>query len=520
MKKTSVALCLSAILLQSCASILNPKYQKVVIEKSEEDKILIDNKEPMMKNGKYKLRRDRIAKQITLVSDGYQDQNIVVMQQHLSPLYIMSWIPFGAVYLLPPLLDLGPKATNYSRAPIVFDKKIPDLEQKPNDAKNIQIKEVAIDIDKEDATFNFYRSYKKFLKGKKSSSGDIKTEEDKIQINDTKFSYALNELLVDKGYIDTTDALFKNSYTNNLLINSKLTHYTTNFVQSKDPLSGMIFVKLKMNWEVLDYYGKPIHKMTTENQSGQYAVYLYGEKTKTQPEEAIYKSVKDAIEKGFIEFMASEKTQELLYDKSMQEEEQNFSVIKLETDGSHVNSISQSVKSSLTIKTKDGFGSGFIISNDGHIITNYHVVTDTADLEVVFSDGDKFTPEIVRISRINDLALLKIDLGGKKVNPFKISNSKEIEIASEIYAVGTPSAKDLSQTVSKGIISGVRDYNNSKLIQTDASINSGNSGGPLVNKEGEVVGVVSSKLKGFGVEGVAFCIPSYEIYDKLKLSFE
>lgn len=87
--------------------------------------------------------------------------------------------------------------------------------------------------------------------------------------------------------------------------------------------------------------------------------------------------------------------------------------------------------------------------------------------------------------------------------------------------MGTPTAEDLSQTISKGIISGIRKTDgDKKLIQTDASINAGNSGGAIIDKDGLVIGVVSSKLKGFGIEGVAFGIPSYEIFERLKINIK
>jgi S1-C subfamily serine protease len=178
----------------------------------------------------------------------------------------------------------------------------------------------------------------------------------------------------------------------------------------------------------------------------------------------------------------------------------------------------KSIKSTVTIKSKDAFGSGFIISNDGYIITNYHVVSEPENLRVRLNNEKEYDADIIRVSKIYDLALIKIE--ANDLIPFSINNSKEIEVATEIYAVGTPTAEDLSQTISKGIISGIRKSGDSKLIQTDASVNSGNSGGPIIDKNGVVLGVVSSKLKGFGVEGVAFGIPAYEVLDRLKLNLK
>jgi S1-C subfamily serine protease len=112
-----------------------------------------------------------------------------------------------------------------------------------------------------------------------------------------------------------------------------------------------------------------------------------------------------------------------------------------------------------------------------------------------------------------------IQIEAENLVPFRISTNSA-QIAEEIYAVGTPTAEDLGQSISRGIVSGVRSGDGgTKLIQTDASINGGNSGGAMINKQGEVLGVVQAKVKGFGVEGIAFGIPAEIVVEKLRLKF-
>ena len=95
------------------------------------------------------------------------------------------------------------------------------------------------------------------------------------------------------------------------------------------------------------------------------------------------------------------------------------------------------------------------------------------------------------------------------------------EIADEVFAVGTPAAIDLGQTVSKGIISGIRkETNGVELIQTDVSVNPGNSGGALIKRDGTFVGVVNAKISGGGMEGLGFCTPAKQIISELKLNFK
>ena len=301
---------------------------------------------------------------------------------------------------------------------------------------------------------------------------------------------------------------------NNLLIDATITDYTIHHIATRAPAvasGGMIYLELEIKWEVLDYYKKSIFSKTTSSQSGQFAIFDYSDYG-----DVVSETLKDVMGSGFIEFMETPKVVELMNDKGEIERENAFEEIVMTKAKSNVTNLSGAIKSCLTIKSKDAFGSGFLVSSDGYIVTNYHVISDTNKLMVVLNDNSEHKVEIVRESKIYDLALLKITTD-KKLVPFTISDSKDIEIAAEIYAVGTPSAEDLSQTISKGIVSGIRNNEGSKLIQTDASVNSGNSGGAIVTKEGLVLGVVSSKLKGFGIEGVAFGIPAYEILDRLNI---
>ena len=282
----------------------------------------------------------------------------------------------------------------------------------------------------------------------------------------------------------------------------------------------MIYTDITIDWEVLDFYKKVIHSETTTTTSGQYSSKLKNftllSDVSDEFKDLVNTTIEDAMEFGLIEFLSKDKVKSLLKDNSVAEAEENFSIISIPKSTSYVSSASEAVNSGVIIKTKDGHGSGFIISPKGHIITNYHVIAEKDDIKVITNDGKEHDVMIVRESKINDLALLKIEANNLK--PFNINKSKNIEIGEDVYAIGTPSSKSLSQSVSKGIISGVRNSDfGTKLIQTDVGINSGNSGGALINKQGVVLGVVSSKLIGVGIEGVAFGIPAYEIYEKLKL---
>lgn len=180
--------------------------------------------------------------------------------------------------------------------------------------------------------------------------------------------------------------------------------------------------------------------------------------------------------------------------------------------------VSAALESVVTVEASDGHGSGCVISSDGYIVTNYHVIADGLDqYPVHLQDGSILQAQVVRYHPVYDLALLKVDASG--LLPFHLSLNEAIDVGEEAYALGTPYDIDLGASVTKGIISGKRKDANRTLIQTDVSISPGNSGGALINDQGTLLGVVNEKVLGMGVEGIGFAIPTYLIPRALKIEF-
>jgi serine protease Do len=156
-----------------------------------------------------------------------------------------------------------------------------------------------------------------------------------------------------------------------------------------------------------------------------------------------------------------------------------------------------------------GQGSGFIISEDGYILTNNHVAGQAEKLEVTLADGRTFDAEVIGADSQTDVALIKIEADDLPV--LRLGNSDDIEVGEWVLAVGSPFG--LTGTVTSGIVSaknrnsmGITDYEN--FIQTDAAINPGNSGGPLVNLKGEVIGINTAIIsRSGGYNGIGFAIP-------------
>jgi len=158
-------------------------------------------------------------------------------------------------------------------------------------------------------------------------------------------------------------------------------------------------------------------------------------------------------------------------------------------------------------------GSGFIISADGYILTNYHVIEmahrSGLPIIVILEDGSEYTAEIVGFEISNDVALIRINATG--LSAAMIGNSDEIRVGERIYAVGNPLG-DLAYTMTDGIISALDrvvtvDRITIDAFQFSAAVNRGNSGGPIYNQRGEVIGIVTAKVIRGNVEGIGFAIP-------------
>jgi Do/DeqQ family serine protease len=161
-------------------------------------------------------------------------------------------------------------------------------------------------------------------------------------------------------------------------------------------------------------------------------------------------------------------------------------------------------------RTERGLGSGFIVSNDGRIITNAHVVEGADTVEVTLKDGRKLQGRVMGVDPVTDVAVIKVD--GNNLPVVKLSNSEQVQPGEWAIAIGNPLGLD--NTVTVGIISATGRSSNSAgipdkrvdFIQTDAAINPGNSGGPLLNERGEVIGM-NTAIRA-DAQGIGFAIPS------------
>jgi len=163
------------------------------------------------------------------------------------------------------------------------------------------------------------------------------------------------------------------------------------------------------------------------------------------------------------------------------------------------------VQSVVTVKTTDSIGTGFFINPEGYIVTNYHVIRDGEDfIEVITYNKQMYQARFIGADETRDLALLQIP---GTYNALKLAEDDEIQVGKKVIAIGNPLG--LSFTVTEGIISGINRLGPSGLaeyVQTDVSLNPGNSGGPLIDTRGEVVGINNFKIGG--AEALGFSLES------------
>src|ERR687887_711361 len=172
------------------------------------------------------------------------------------------------------------------------------------------------------------------------------------------------------------------------------------------------------------------------------------------------------------------------------------------------------VTSSSNFGDRQAEGSGWVYDSDGNIVTNQHVVDGADSIKVTFWNGKTYNAHLVGSDQTSDLAVIKVDAPASMIHPLQLGDSSALQVGDGVVAIGSPFG--LQETVTSGIVSALHrtmtspsNFTISDSIQTDAAINHGNSGGPLLNTAGKVVGVTSQiRSDSGGNEGVGFAIPS------------
>lgn len=270
---------------------------------------------------------------------------------------------------------------------------------------------------------------------------------------------------------------------------------------------------MKVEWQIYSRLDrKVIHKVTTEASSIQ-------TETSDNPdlvwENSFALNIQNLLaDKKFNEIVTSNKRYDLSVEKPLNQEKIFINCKKEKT--LPINESINEVKASIvTIYANSGHGSGFFIDGNGYVLTNQHVVGEAKFVKIKLATGREVLGEVIRRNNYRDIALIKTQEQNFISLPIR---KKDLSISSEVYAVGSPLDEKLDSTISKGIVSSYRDVDGLKYIQSDVNVLPGNSGGPLLDNKGNVIGVTVQgiMLRG-GMADVNFFIPIHDAFKYLQI---
>lgn len=518
--------------MQSCASILSEKNQNVVIEAKERVKLYIDsNYIGEGHNFNVSLTKDNNVKTIKMIAEGYKTKNFTVIQNRRSDWYYLSLFPFG-VLLYPAVFDIYSKARKYEDKYNIdgFHKYL----YRNDKLKNLYLNEVNIQIQVGNVLVRVYEMGD-YLKG--DTNFYYENYFVKSKGFEEYFTKELNSTLVRTNFLDTLNTVFVENRNllflslnldkiefSNIYQNSTPYFWTYNPQSSAygkdvaylhfgvEPFTPLSIGQSSVSGSIVvtDVFGDTVAVKSFIGESD-----LLPMKLKSFDKEG-KNVILDALDYGLLNSIDS-----LFKDKSLDLDTSKIEFkdkISIERPAKIPKSIAEAMKATVTIKHKDGVGSGFFISNDGYIISSYNVISKNREYKVITEDGKEFIAKIIRSNKAIDLALLKIDYTPEFT--YEVPDKSNADISDEVIAIGTPNSDQLGQTASKGIISGIRKHKNKNYIQTDIKLNKGNAGGPVILPGGQLNSVVEYKLQGRGVEGLSFSIPADEIFPSLNLGYK
>jgi trypsin-like peptidase len=325
-------------------------------------------------------------------------------------------------------------------------------------------------------------------------------------LTNPRFANAANNQLMDWGFnMVETNAVFNEKGGPDLAIAGEV------IATGESSVGPGFQVSVLVDWSVYDVRKK---KVVLNFSSGGYS----DSRTRLKFTEELVYALRDAL----ISLMSDKEFQRLSIVSEIAEQTHdttNLPIVAKKNFTGNSDMVKSVVNSVVTVKTNFGHGSGFLISSEGHILTNEHVISGAEKIEIIFDNGFTFPGTLLKSSEHRDVALIKVTGNGFK--PLPLNSSEDgVDPGAEVIAVGTPADISLGQTVTKGIISGKRIIEEQNFIQTDVTINPGNSGGPLLNNSGEVIGIIVSKIVEDNMEGLGFAIPIREACTILNINFQ
>lgn len=542
MKKLAISAFGMLALLTSCTIMFIPASQRNITIHSEDPEAKVYVANELVGEGETvkvkKVRKQGFAP-VTIVSPNKKTANYVMAPaKRTTAWYILMPLDVAAIY--PMMFALGRNSRFWS-----YNKEYTFNNAKLNPTRNQNEKEIyylGTKVKSSDFTKHFRTIKVKYHQhifeemakaeekeyafdeklDKRRNSPSTLTESKVIDMEDSKFSEGIIETLKKAKYLDTTGTVLRNKH-NILGLESTIVGGTLFNIYSKAGSSVMYTIRFDIDWKFKNLFGQTLDSLRISEYSDFFVIPAYSS-AYVKKEDNFATALQDAVNNSFY---ALYETKEFKKHIAITEHETvKEDTLELTRPVSVVQSAKDALKATVTIKLSDnkGHGSGFAITEDGYILTNYHVIAGQKSgffdqFTVVMPDGAELKGQVVRSEPYNDIALVKVDTTFEKA--FLLNDKKEYELLDEIYAVGTPVSAQLGSSLSMGVLSNERNYDGIDLLQLNIAISPGNSGGPMFSKQdGRLFGIISSKISGSRIEGIGFAIPSHLVKDYLKVYYK
>lgn len=308
----------------------------------------------------------------------------------------------------------------------------------------------------------------------------------------------LNNMLAEHGLAD--ESVFIGSFYRSVFLDCNIHHGTIDYWVGR-----ILWTELQAEWTIKDMYRDTILSLTVPGESRYFEIPDF------------HGAVVDGLEKSLITFLSSDTVIQALeaMDVNSYVDQSSWEPIELDKSTT-AQSLEDAVKAVVTVVAGHGHGSGCVISNDGYVVTNFHVAGAAPDVSVKIGNN-YYDAEVVRNNAKYDLTLLKVDRYFHQC--LEIGSIDPDTVGASVYAIGTPLDIELEQTVTRGGVNGLNPIGGIDYLESRISVNPGNSGGALVDSDGMLIGVVNAKIVPKEGDHLGLAIPSFHLFDELLLQY-
>jgi len=513
----------SAIILNGCITLFAPRYQKATIVSGTPGAIVKLNSDSTASVDSIRPRLDKYKQLygVTVEKDGYKTGNYCLGLPKMGPSAAIGILDAG--WIVVPFMLYGDLNSAKARR-FEHRQQLPELlpiSYRKKNEKYLQIGKINIDsTGLGTRTFNSLKYYQKYIAERLPEEDNFEFEEESYSLENSTFSYAVYQSLKRMNYIDTEHNAVGNaggSFTLNAHVKRisfchVLSRYSGPMDKTKVVKNQAFSVRSVVQWKICDYNDEVLDSVVTEETSD---LFVYNPvENNSSAGKCLDKALNDNLEYALIEVQRHLESKNLL---TGGEKKDTTAEIEIPVPAATTN-IADVKNAAVMIKVGDYLGSGAVLTADGYIVTSYSLIKDADKITVVFNDSSKVDAKLVRRSGLTDMALLKVEKTG--LHPIAFSQDTDPEIGADATVVGGSRSQEMGIGLSKGILSGVRKSGSVRILQTDASLNPASIGAPLVNQDRKVLGIVSDKLMGHGVEGIGFAVLSTDVFSSLRLKYK